>query len=192
MGLGDWDFANWWWWKPILDPLFGLIWLIVLAGIGVAIYAFIGSRTKMSDYRAVLMESDAPAPRKSSDEKELAGFMDAYFPEVSEREILRMQEILDEVLSTDIHPEMMAEIERREIPVHLVDLPAPAMVKEVGGWPLAVWIPATQSIEIYAAPMKMHCGGDADAYRGYMGNLLLHEMGHALGLGETKLKDFGV
>lgn len=192
MGLGDWDFVNWWWWKPILDPIFGLIWLVILAGIGAAIYAVIGSRTKMSDYRAVLMESEVPAPQETADEKELADFMVSYFPEVSEDEILWMQEVLADVLSKDIHPEMMAELERRKIPVHLVDLPSPAMVKEVGGWPLAVWIPATESIEIYAAPMKLHCGEDAEACRGYMGNLLLHEMGHALGLGETKLKDFGV
>ncbi len=188
--LGDWNFLNWWWWRPIIEPIVGLLWLAFFILVGVLIYAFVGSRSKISDYRVSSLdpgEMEIPA-----EESEIARYLETHYPDVSEDEILEMEDILETVLREDIHEEMAREIERRGIPVRLIDLPTPDLVKDVGGLPLAVWIPSLEAIEIFASPMKKHCGGDPAHYREYMGNLLLHEMGHALGLGESKIKDFGV
>ena len=190
--LGDWNFLNWWWWRPFIEPIAGLLWLLLVVLAGVLIYALIGSRTKMSDYREMFLLPEEIDSNLPEDEIAISEFMDASFPDVSEDEILEMEEILDTAIREDIHPDMAREIERRGIPVHLLALPSPGLVKDVGSVPLAVWIPAMGAIEIYAAPMKLNCGGDIKRYRGYMGNLLLHEMGHALGLDEPKIKDFGV
>jgi len=190
--LGDWNFLNWWWWRPIIEPIAGLLWLLSFIAGGAIIYAFISSRTRMRDYREMVLPPEDNDLDLPEDEAEYGEYMDQYFPDVSEDEILEMEEILDTVIREDIHPDMAREIEERGIPVHLLSLPTPGMVKEVGSVPLAVWIPSMGAIEIYAAPMKMHCKGNTNAYRGYMGNLLLHEMGHALGLDEPKIKDFGV
>ncbi len=192
--MGDWDFLYWWWWKPIIDPILGLLWLAFFILMGVLLYSFVASRTKMEDYRNLAktpeeIEAERDLPE---DEEELSEFLHNYYPEVSEEEIEGMEGLLADVLAEDIHPDMLREITERGIPVRLVDLPSPGTVKDVGGLPLAVWIPRMQAIEIYACPMKLHCRGNAAAYRPYMGNLLLHEMGHALGLGESKIKDFGV
>jgi hypothetical protein len=190
--LGDWNFLNWWWWKPIIEPIVGLLWFLSFIAVGAIIYAYISSQTRMRDYREMVLTPDERDFDLPDDEAEYGAYMDQYFPDVFEDEILEMEEILDTVIREDIHPEMAQEIEQRGIPVHLMALPAPGVVKDVGSIPLAVWIPAMGAIEIYAAPMKMHCGGDRSAYRVYMGNLLLHEMAHALGLDEPKIKDFGV
>jgi hypothetical protein len=190
--LGDWNFLNWWWWQPIVDPIAGLLWLISFVLLGTLIYSFVSSRTKMSDYREMFISPEEINSKLPTDEAEIGAFLEATYPEIFEDEILEMEELLDTVIRRDIHPDMASEIEKRGIPVHLLALPSPGVVKEVGSVPLAVWIPAMGAIEIYAAPMKYHCGGNSKAYRGYMGNLLLHEMGHALGLDEHKIKDFGV
>lgn len=192
--MGDWDFLYWWWWKPIIDPILGLLWLAFFVLMGVLLYSFVASRTKMEDYRNLAktpeeIEAERDLPE---DEEELSEFLHNYYPEVSEEEIEGMESILADVLAEDIHPDMLREIKERGIPVRLVDLPSSVTVKDVGGLPLAVWIPRFEAIEIYACPMKLHCRGNTEAYRPYMGNLLLHEMGHALGLGESKIKDFGV
>ena len=192
--MADWDFLYWWWWKPIIDPILGLLWLAFFILLGVLLYSFVASRTKLDDYRNMLktpeeLEAERNLPE---DEDELSEFLRSYYPEVSEEEIEQMEDVLAVVLRKDIHPDMLREITERGIPVRLLDLPSPGTVKDVDGLPLAVWIPQMEAIEIYACPMKMHCRGDARAYRPYMGNLLLHEMGHALGLGESKIKDFGV
>ncbi|MEE9256958.1 MAG: hypothetical protein V3V56_07295 [bacterium] len=192
--MADWDFLYWWWWKPIIDPILGLLWLAFFILLGVLLYSFVASRTKLDDYRNMLktpeeLEAERNLPE---DEDELSEFLRSYYPEVSEEEIEQMEDVLAVVLREDIHPDMLREITERGIPVRLLDLPSPGTVKDVGGLALAVWIPQMEAIEIYACPMKMHCRGDARAYRPYMGNLLLHEMGHALGLGESKIKDFGV
>lgn len=187
--LGDWDFLNWWWWKPIIEPLAGLAWLSLLVLAAALLYLLFGNRDT-AEFRKALEPPDAPAV--PSDEEEIADWMAARFPDVSEEEILDIEEILEEVIREDIHPEMAAEIERRGIPVRVMALPLPGTVKDVGSVPLAVWIPAMNAIEIYAGPMKRHCRGNPAAYRPYMGDLLLHEMAHALGLDEPKIKDFGV
>ena len=49
--MGDWDFFYWWWWKPIIDPILGLLWLAFFILMGVLLYSFVASRTKMEDYR---------------------------------------------------------------------------------------------------------------------------------------------
>lgn len=192
--MGDWDFFYWWWWKPIIDPMLGLLLLAFLVLLGALLYSFVASRASMEDYRNLAktpaeIEAERSLPE---DEEEISEFLHDYYPEVSEEEIEQMEDILSDVLAKDIHPDMLREIKKRCIPVRLVDLPSPGTVKDVGGLPLAVWIPQLEAIEIYACPMKMHCRGNLEAYRPYMGNLLLHEMGHALGLGESKIKDFGV
>ena len=194
MEIGDWNFLNWWWWKPIIDPILGLLWFAFFILLGALLYSFIAARTELDDYRNMLktpeeIEAERDLPE---DEEELASFLRNYYPEVTEEEIEEMEDILADVLAEDIHPDMRKEIEARSIPVRLVDLPSPVTVRDVDGLPLAVWIPQMEAIEIYACPMKLHCEGNPRAYRPYMGNLLLHEMGHALGLGESKIKDFGV
>ncbi len=190
--IGDWNFLYWWWWQPIIEPIVGFLWLVGFILAGTIIYAFFHSRAKMSDYREMFLSPEEIERDLPEDVAEISDFLDSCYPDVSEEEILGMEEILDAVIREDIHPDMSREIERRGIPVHLMALPSPEMVKEIGNVPLAVWVPAMSAIEIYAAPMKMHCQGRVDAYRNYMGDLLLHEMGHALGLDEPKIKDFGV
>lgn len=192
--MGDWDFLYWWWWQPIIDPIIGLLGLAFFVLVGALLYSFVASRTKMDDYRNLAKTAEEIAAERDlpEDEEELTAFLHNYYPEVSEEEVGEMEAILAVVLAEDIHPDMLREITERKIPVRLVDLPLPGTVRDVGGLPLAVWIPRMETIEIYACPMKMHCRGNAAAYRPYMGNLLLHEMGHALGLGESKIKDFGV
>lgn len=192
--MGDWNFLYWWWWKPIIEPVLGLLWLAFFALLAALLYSFVAARTEMEDYRNLAktreeIEAECELPE---DEEEIERFLNDYYPEVYEEEIEEMENILESVLREDIHPEMRIEIERRGIPVRLVDLPSARTVRDVGALPLAVWIPQLEAIEIYAGPMKLHCRGDNKAYRSYMGDLLLHEMGHALGLDEPKIGDFGV
>jgi len=190
--LGEWDFFYGWYWKPIIEPVLGFIWVASFVLLAVLIYSFISARTKLSDYREMFLLPEEIGKKLPEEEEEIQRYLNTYFPDVSEDEILDMEEILEAVIREDIHPEMALEIENRGIPVHLLDLPSPAVVKEIGSVPLAVWVPSMGAIEIYASLMKVHCNGNEKEYRNYMGKLLLHEMAHALGLDEPKIKDFGV
>jgi len=189
--LGDWDLLNWWWCEPIFAPVAGLALLAGLAAVGAGLYFLIARTTRLTDYREAL-SPPGEEERLPEDEEELARYLEEELPEVSDEEIRQMERILERVMREDIHPEMRREIEKRGIPVRLLDLPTPETVKDVGYIPVAVWIPQLNAIEIYASLVKEECEGRAREYRRLMGELLLHEMGHALGLGESEVKDFGV
>jgi len=190
--LGEWNFFYGWFWKPIIEPLLEFIWLISFILFVALIYSFISARTKVSNYKEMFLFPEEIDQKLPKEEKAIQQFLDTRFPDVSEEEILEMERILETVILEDIHPEMALEIENRGIPVRLMALPEPEVVKEIGSVPLAVWIPSIGTIEIYASLMKLHCNGNEKKYRNYIGKLLLHEMGHALGLDEPKIKDFGV
>ncbi len=193
MGLfGEWDFLYGWWWKPFIDPLLGLLWTLAIIAAGGAIYYLVAGRTTIARYRQLFYTEDEAGPEIPSSEEEIEALLAAHYPEVSEEEVLEMEGILEAVIREDVHPDLAKEIGRRGIPVRVMALPPARTVKEVGAVPLAVWIPRMNAVEIYGAPMKLHCGGNAGAYRKYMGEMLLHEMAHALGLDEPKIKDFGV
>ncbi len=190
--LGEWDFLYGWWWKPFIAPLLGLLWALAIIAAGGAVYYLVAGRTTITRYRQLFYTEDEAGPEIPSSEEEIDALLAEHYLEVSEEEILEMEGILEAVIREDVHPDMAKEIERRGIPVRMMALPPARTVKEVGAVPLAVWIPKMNAVEIYGGPMKQHCGGDARAYRGYMGEMLLHEMAHALGLDEPKIKDFGV
>ncbi|MBI3129690.1 MAG: hypothetical protein HYZ11_18950 [Candidatus Tectomicrobia bacterium] len=192
--LGDWDFLQPWWWEPILAPVLGLLALAGLAAVGAGLYFLAARTTRLQDYREALRgpEEEGDEPPLPEDVREIQRWMERELPEVSEEEIDEMEAILERSLAEDIHPDMRREIEKRGIPVRLMDLPTPETVKDVGYLPTAIWHPAMNAIEIYAALVKDECGRDRRAWRRLIGELLLHEMGHALGLGESEVKDFGV
>ncbi len=188
--LGDWNFLQYWWWKPYVNPLIGLAWFAGVIALGAIIFFAITGSAKLSEYREAVFPPKEP--EIPEDEAALVEFMESFFPEVSEEEILLMEQILDDVMREDIHPQMGREIEARGIPVRLLTLPLPEIVRAVGNYPVAVWIPRLNAIEIYASVVKSECRRDPRRYREKIGDLLLHEIGHALDLDEPKIKDFGV
>lgn len=188
--LGDWNFLQSWWWKPYIKPLIGLAWFAGVIALGAIIFFAVMGSARLSEYREALFPPKEP--EIPEDEAELIDFMESYFPEASEEEIILMEQILDDVMKEDIHPQMAREIEARGIPVRLLTLPPPEIVRAVGNYPVAVWIPQLNAIEIYASVVKSECRRDPKRYREKIGDLLLHEIGHALGLDEPKIKDFGV
>ena len=190
--IGDWDFLHAWWWEPILAPVLGLLVLAGLAALGAGLYFMAARTTRLKDYREALFPPEEEPEEIPEDVRGIQRWMEREFPEVSEVEVEAMEGILAVVLREDIHPQMRREIERRGIPVRLLDLPSPETVKDVGYLPTAIWHPALNAIEIYAALVLDETGGEPREVRRLMGELLLHEMGHALGLGESEVQDFGV
>ena len=192
--LGDWDILQPWWWEPIMGPVLGLLVLAGLVAVGAGLYFLVARTARLQDYREALRgpEEEEPEEPIPEDVRDIQRWLEEELPEVSEEEIEEMEAILERALAEDIHPGMRREIEKRGIPVRLMDLPAPETVKDVGSLPTAIWHPALNAIEIYAALVKDECGRDRRAWRRLIGELLLHEMGHALGLGESEVKDFGV
>ncbi len=188
--LGDWDFLQYWWWKPYVTPLVALASFAGVIALGALVFFAITGSARLSEYREAILPSREP--EVPADEEALAEFMESFFPEVSEEEILLMERILEDVVEEDIHPEMAREIRERGIPVRLLALPPPEIVRAAGSYPVAAWIPRLNAIEIYAAVVQHECRRDARRYREKMGELLLHEIAHALGLDEPKIKDFGV
>lgn len=192
--LGDWDILQPWWWEPILGPVLGLLALAGLVAVGAGLYFLVARTTRLQAYRDALRvpEEEEEPEEMPGDAREIQRWMEEELPEVSEEEIEEMEAILERALAEDIHPGMRREIEKRGIPVRLLDLPSPETVKDVGYLPTAIWHPALNAIEIYAALVKDECGRDRREWRRLIGELLLHEVGHALGLGESEVKDFGV
>ena len=178
--------------EPILAPVLGLLVLAGLAALGAGLYFMAARTTRLKDYREALFPPEEEPEEIPEDVRGIQRWMEREFPEVSEVEVEAMEGILAVVLREDIHPQMRREIERRGIPVRLLDLPSPETVKDVGYLPTAIWHPALNAIEIYAALVLDETGGEPRAVRRLMGELLLHEMGHALGLGESEVQDFGV
>lgn len=182
--LGDWDFLQYWWWRPYLVPLAALASFAGVIALGALVFFAITGSARLSEYRkAVLPSRETEAP---ADEEALAEFMESFFPEVSEEEILRMERILEDVLEEDIHPEMARALRERGIPVRLLALPSPEIVRAAGRYPAAAWMPRLNAIEIYAAVVQHECGRAPGRCREKMGASLLGEIAHALGLDEPK------
>ncbi len=188
--LGDWNFLQSWWWKPYVKPLIGLGWFAGVIALGAIIFLAVMGSARLSEYRDAFFSPKEP--EIPEDEAALVEFMESFFPEASEDDIILMEQILDEVIKEDIHPQMAREIEARGISVRLLVLPPPEIVRAVGNYPVAAWIPSINAIEIYASIVKSECRQNPNRYKELIGDLLLHEIGHALGLDEPKIKDFGV
>ena len=187
--LGDWDFLQYWWWKPYLEPLAGLAWFAGVIVLGAILFFALTGSARLSEYRLAVLppkEPDVPA-----DEAALAEFMESFFPEASEEEILLMERTLDDVMKEAVHPEAAREIEARGIAIRLLTLPLPETARAAGSYPAAAWLPRLNAIEIYGSILKRECGGDISRCREKMGESLLREIGRALGADEAKIRNSG-
>lgn len=187
--LGDWNFLQYWWWKPYLDPLAGLAWFAGVIVLGALLFFVLTGSARLSEYRLALLppkEPDIPA-----DEAALVEFMESFFPEVSEEEILLMERTLDDVMKEEVHPEAAREIKARGIAIRLLSLPLPETARAAGSYPAAAWIPRLNAIEIYGSILKRECGGDIGRYKEKIGESLLREITRALGADEAKIRNSG-
>ena len=187
--LGDWNFLQSWWWKPYLEPLAGLAWFAGVIALGALLFFALTGSARLSEYRLAVpppKEPDVPA-----DEAAIVEFMESFFPEVSEEEILLMEQTLDDVMKEEVHPEAAREIEARGIAIRLLTLPLPETARAAGSYPAAAWLPRLNAIEIYGSILKRECRGEIDRCREKMSESLLREIVRALGANEAKIRDSG-
>jgi len=187
--LGDWNFLQYWWWKPYLEPLVGLGWFAGVIALGSVLFFALTGSARLAEYRLAVFPPKEP--EIPADEAALAEFMESFFPEASEEEILRMERTLEDVMREEIHPEAARELEARGISVRLLTLPLPDAVREARGYPAAAWRPRLNAIEIYGSILKSECRGEPERWREKMGELLPREIGRALGADEPGAGDSG-
>ncbi len=186
--LGDWNFLQHWWWKPYLTPLVGLAWFGGVIALGAIIFFAITGSARLSEYRKAILppkEPDVPA-----DEAVLLEFMESFFPEILEEEILLMEHALEDVIKEDVPPEAADAIKARHIPIRLLALPLPEAVRAAGRYPAAAWVPRLNAIEIYAAVLKSECRRERSRYRRKMADSLLPEIRRALGPDAPETRGF--
>ncbi len=185
--LGDWDFLHYWWWKPYLEFLVGLAWFAGVIAIGALIFFAITGSTRLAEYRASIFPPKEP--EIPEDEAALVEFMESFFPETSEEEILGMETIIEDVLREDVDPQAAHAIEERGIPVRLLTLPPPEVVRAARAYPLAAWVPHMGAIEVYASTLKGACLRDPRRYRQKIGEVLADEIARALEAQELEDSD---
>ena len=75
--VGDWNFLQYWWWKPYIKPLIGLAWFAGVIALGAIIFFAVMGSARLSEYREALFPPEEP--EIPEDEAALVEFMESFF-----------------------------------------------------------------------------------------------------------------